>query len=218
MHAVAEVTARRMREVARVDAVPSVGLAYLRALVRRARGRRWVPAGGSVPLGALGQVSAALELAEQMRRGGVDPRVTLVAPLGSGGTVAGLLVGLAIAGLPTPIVGVQVVPRLVANGARVRRLALRTRALLERLTGERLPPVDVGRLLVDRSAYGGAYGRETGAGREAADVMRSIGGPRLEPTYSAKAFAVALRQARASPDERVLFWLTFDGSWLDDAV
>ena len=36
----------------------------------------------------------------------------------------------------------------------------------------------------------------------------------LDPTYSAKSFAVALERARRAPDERVLFWLTFDGRWL----
>ena len=40
------------------------------------------------------------------------------------------------------------------------------------------------------------------------------GGPSLESTYSAKALAAALTHARTSPDERVLFWLTFDGRWL----
>ena len=40
-------------------------------------------------------------------------------------------------------------------------------------------------------------------------------GPALEGTYSAKALAAALAHARAAPAERVLFWLTFDGRWLD---
>jgi hypothetical protein len=48
----------------------------------------------------------------------------------------------------------------------------------------------------------------------AAEELRMAGGPMLEATYSAKAFSVALARARHSPDERVLFWLTFDGRWL----
>jgi hypothetical protein len=36
----------------------------------------------------------------------------------------------------------------------------------------------------------------------------------LEPTYSAKAFAVAVHRAQRLPRERVIFWLTFDGRWL----
>jgi 1-aminocyclopropane-1-carboxylate deaminase/D-cysteine desulfhydrase-like pyridoxal-dependent ACC family enzyme len=217
-HAVAVATARRLAATARVTPARSVAEAYLRAFVRRVRGAgrvHWIPAGGSVPLGALGQVSAALELAAQLERDGLVAPDTLVVPLGSGGTAAGLLVGLALAGLPTRVLGVQVVPRLVANHARVAGLARRTHALLSRLLGRSLPALDVTRLSIERSAYGGAYGRETTAATAAAEQLRLAGGPRLDATYSAKAFAVALARARSS-DERVLFWLTFDGRWLAD--
>jgi hypothetical protein len=80
--------------------------------------------------------------------------------------------------------------------------------------------VEPSRLEVDGAAYGGAYGRETGEAREAAALLRAAGGPALEGTYSAKAFGVALARTRRAPDERVLFWLTFDGRWMaggDDA-
>jgi 1-aminocyclopropane-1-carboxylate deaminase/D-cysteine desulfhydrase-like pyridoxal-dependent ACC family enzyme len=218
-HAVAGATARRLEETARVTPARSVADAYLRAFARRLRGAgriQWIPAGGSVPQGALGQASAGLELAAQLERDGSAPPDTLVVPLGSGGTAAGLLVGLALAGLPTRVVGVQVVPRIVANHRRVAGLAQRTHALLSRLLGAPLPPLDVTRLSIERGAYGGAYGRETRHATEAAELLRLAGGPRLDGTYSAKAFFVALARARRSPDERVLFWLTFDGRWLTE--
>jgi D-cysteine desulfhydrase len=153
-------------------------------------------------------------MADQLQREKRRAPDTLVVPLGSGGTAAGLLVGLAIAGLPTRLVGVRVVPRLVANRVRVLNLAGRTRALLARLSGVILPPLDASRFIVEGSAFGGAYGRETSEARAATEALRMAGGPVLEATYSAKAFAVALDRARRSPDERVLFWLTFDGRWL----
>jgi D-cysteine desulfhydrase len=214
-HSTAEATARRLSAVARVTPARSVADAYLRAAARRVRGGvHWIPAGGSVPLGAIGHVGAALELSDQLKAARLPRPDVIVAPLGSGGTVAGLLVGLALAGLDVPLVGVRVVPRLVANRARVLRLARRTRALLARLAGTSLPPIDARALMIDEQAYGGAYGRETVKARRAADALRDAGGPRLDPTYSAKTFAVALDLARQSPDERVLFWLTFDGRWL----
>jgi D-cysteine desulfhydrase len=138
----------------------------------------------------------------------------IVAPLGSGGTVAGLLVGLELAGLPTRVVGVRVVPRVVANRARVLRLAERTRALLATRAGTVVPAVDGARLIIEECAYAGAYGRESVESRRADGALRDAGGPRLDATYSAKAFSVALALARRAPDERVLFWLTFDGRWL----
>ena len=215
LHAVARETGTAMRRTAQVTAAGSVAGAYLRALWRRRRAEvRWVPAGGSVPLGSLGHVAAALELARQLARDALPPPALLVVPLGSGGTAAGLLAGLAIAGLPTRVVGVQVVPRLVATRRGVLGLARATLALVAHHSGERLPPLVDARLEIDRGAYGGAYGRETAAARDAAALLRAAGGPPLEPTYSAKAFAVALARARAAADGAVLFWLTFDGRWL----
>ena len=215
-HDVSRATARRMTAVARVTPTGSVAEAYARAFVRRIGGGvRWIPAGGSVALGALGQVGAGIELAEQVAQGLLPTPHTLVVPLGSGGTAAGLLLGLAIAGLPTRVVGVQVVPRLVASRRRVLALAGRTRALLSRHAGGELPALDASRLEVDRGAYGGAYGRTTDAGSAAAAALVRAGGPGLDPTYSAKAFVVALERARRAPAEPVLFWLTFDGRWLD---
>ncbi|HEX5972999.1 MAG TPA: pyridoxal-phosphate dependent enzyme [Gemmatimonadaceae bacterium] len=214
-HAVADATAARMRELSHLTAARSVVGALLRAAWRRAVHRaHWIPAGGSTPLGALGHVDAGLELAQQLAREGRAMPDRIVLPLGSGGTTAGLLLGLAIAGARTQVVGVRVVPRLVANRGHVLRLARRTRALLASLSGESLPPLDTTRLVIEHRAYGGAYGRETADARHAAALLRAAGGPPLDGTYSAKAFGVALARAQHAPDERVLFWLTFDGRWL----
>ncbi len=214
-HMIADATARRLGAIAQVTATGSVTEAYLRAAARRLRGGfHWVPAGGSVPLGALGHVDAALEVAGQLARARLHPPEVVVVPLGSGGTAAGLLVGLAIAGLSTRVVGVRVVPRIVGNRTRVLGLARRTRALLAQLSGAKVPPFDAARLEIDEEAFGGAYGRETPAGRAAVEALLDAGGPRLDATYSGKAFGVALARARTAPDGRVLFWLTFDGRWL----
>lgn len=214
-HAVADATAARMRELADVTSTRSVIHAFARATWRRAVHRvRWVPAGGSTPLGALGHVNAALELADQLVRDGAAMPDSIVLPLGSGGTTAGLLVGLSLVGARARLVGVRVVPRLVANRQHVLRLARRTRALLASLAGERVPPLDGSLLEIEHRAFGGAYGRVTPDATRASALLREAGGPVLEGTYSAKAFAVALARAQRSPDERVLFWLTFDGRWL----
>jgi D-cysteine desulfhydrase len=137
----------------------------------------------------------------------------VVVPLGSGGTAAGLALGLEIAGLPTRVLGVRVVPRIVANRSRVLRLAERAARLIERLaTGSRVPRVTPARFEVIEGHFGGAYGRETPEGRAAADRFRGGHAPAsLEPTYTAKAFAAALARCDGEP---TLFWLTFDSRWL----
>jgi 1-aminocyclopropane-1-carboxylate deaminase/D-cysteine desulfhydrase-like pyridoxal-dependent ACC family enzyme len=182
----------------------------LRALrVRVAGGVHWVPAGGTSPLGILGHVNAALELARQMSAGELPLVDRIVAPLGSGGTVAGLALGLAIAGVDAIVVGARVAPRVIANRARVLSLARGTSRLIERLTGERLPrPV---RVEVDHAVYGGAYGKPTREGDAAEAAMRGAAGLRLDATYSAKALAAVLAAPAGAP---VLFWLTFDARWL----
>ena len=218
---IAKATARAIAGLASVTHARSVLDAYLRATLRRlARRYRWIPAGGSVPLGALGHVNAALELADQVRAGELPEPAVVVVPLGTGGTAAGLLVGFAIAGLRSRVVGVRVVPRVVANRQRVLGLARRTRRLVGRLADEVAAPLDVSRFVIDDDAYGGAYARETAAARDAAAALLASGGPALEGTYSAKAFGAALALARRVPEDPVLFWLTFDARWLttDDAA
>jgi 1-aminocyclopropane-1-carboxylate deaminase/D-cysteine desulfhydrase-like pyridoxal-dependent ACC family enzyme len=112
------------------------------------------------------------------------------------------------------VLGVRVVPRVVANRRRVMRLARATAARFAELAGVAAPRIDEDRLVVEQAQYGGAYARETDASRAALALVRAAGGPSLEGTYSAKALAAALAHARTMPDERMLFWLTFDGRWL----
>jgi len=217
-HDVSHATSTRLRMAAQVTASRTPATAMLRASVLRLTGGRrvrWIPAGGSSALGALGHANAAVELADQLARTSARAPDTLVVPLGSGGTAAGLMLGLALAGLPTRVVGVRVVPRVVANRRRVMRLARAAAARFGELAGVAAPEIDDERLVVEQAQYGGAYARETDASRAALALVRAAGGPSLEGTYSAKALAAALARARTTPDERILFWLTFDGRWLD---
>ena len=190
--------------------------ALLRARWLRWRHPRWcwVPIGGSTPVGALGHVDAALELAAQVAAGELPAPRRIVGAFGSGGTSAGLLVGLALAGLDAELVAVRVAPRIGSNRRGVLRLARRTHRLLERLTGERLPAPRTVALRVVHERYGGAYGRPLAAGTVAARFFARAPGLALEATYTAKAAAEALALARTM-DGPTLFWNTFDGRLLD---
>jgi D-cysteine desulfhydrase len=210
MHPASERVARRAAELATIHRAPNaaIGLAWV-ALLRLTSGARWIPIGGSSPLGALGHVNAALELSEQIARGELPMPARVVVPLGSAGTAAGLALGFAIAGLETTVLGARVGPRLAATRGRVLRLARGARSLIRRLSGADCPAVDPRRVAVVHDVYGGAYGRPLAAGERAAAELRTIGGPLLDATYSAKAFAAALGVARRQADP-TLFWLTFD--------
>jgi D-cysteine desulfhydrase len=187
--------------------------AYLWAAAKRMRGSRWIAAGGSTPLGILGHVNAGLELIDQIDAGAMPMPAYLVAPLGTGGTIAGLALAFSIARRPITLVGARVVPRLVARASRVRRLAGATARFIERLTGTRVARIDPSHVVIAHETYGGAYGRETDAGRAAAERMRLVSGVVLDATYSAKALGKAIVLATDSP---TLFWLTFDQRFVAD--
>jgi D-cysteine desulfhydrase len=192
------------------DAAPlfrNPAFAYAWAWRERLLGARWIPAGGSTPLGVLGHVNAGLELVAQIDAGVMPEPKRVVVPLGTGGTAAGLAVAFAIAQRNIIVVGARVVPRIVARRGHVMRLARRTISLIERVTETTLPHPPAAGLEVADQAFGGAYGRETDEARAAAARLATVSSIRLDGTYSAKAFAVALEMAERDP---TLFWLTFD--------
>jgi D-cysteine desulfhydrase len=212
MNPVAERVSEELARVAtsrRVFPTAAVALPWL--WWRARRGDRAVPAGGTSPLGILGHVNAALELANQVRQGLAPEPKRIVVPLGSGGTAAGLMVGFAIAGIRPTIVGARVVPKIVGRKGRVRRLARATLSLIERWSGERLSLTFAPDVVVADGVYGGGYGRPLGRAEEAARELRGATGLQLDGTYAAKAFVAALDSARTA---ETLFWLTFDARWM----
>jgi D-cysteine desulfhydrase len=88
-------------------------------LARNARGGHppyLLPAGGSSPVGALGYVEAAMEIAAQVEDGSLPEPAHAVVPVGTGGTAAGLALGFQLAGLRTRVVGVVVNDQLRLEG------------------------------------------------------------------------------------------------------
>ena len=187
---------------------PMIGLA--RAHAARGGHVRWIPPGGTSPLGMLGHVNAALELAEQVVRGEMPEPARVVLPVGSGGTAAGLALGLEIAGMRTVVVGARVAPRIAAGRMRVHSLARRARHYLARLSGERIPRIDPARIEIIHHVYAGAYGRALPGAEGPAALLHRATGLELDGTYSAKAFSAAMALV-AREKHPALFWLTFDG-------
>jgi D-cysteine desulfhydrase len=216
MNPVADKVAARIRLAipgSRVTWNPVVALAGARLHSSR-RKVRYIPVGGTSPLGVLGHVNAALELADQISRGEMPRPASIVLPVGSGGTAAGILLGLTISGLDSiEVVGARVGPRIFSNRARVFAIARATRRLIARLTGEKLPLPDSSRLRVVHNVYGGAYGRALAAATAPAKLLHDAMGLTLDDTYSAKAWTAVLNEQKSSKGP-VLFWLTFDAKCL----
>ncbi len=165
----------------------------------------WVPAGGASALGILGSIDAALEFAEQARDHAPSLPDVVVVPLGSGGTAAGLLIGLALARWTIPVCAVAVADRFIANSLVVRWRADRAVSLLGRL-GVRVPTRRP-QLIVLSNHLGPGYGHPTRRAIEAQAFARRAG-VLLDLTYTAKAFG-ALHSLPVS-FRRPCFWHTFD--------
>jgi 1-aminocyclopropane-1-carboxylate deaminase/D-cysteine desulfhydrase-like pyridoxal-dependent ACC family enzyme len=166
--------------------------------------------GASSPLGTVGYVAAALELEEQVARGECAEPAAIFVPLGSSGTAAGLLLGLAQTRLRTRVVAVRVVSPVLAGTASTLLLAWRAARLLASC-GAELRPFDARRLEVVGDFLGPGYGAATPASTAAVARAADREGLRLETTYTGKTLAalVARPPTRTAP---VLLWDTFSSA------
>jgi D-cysteine desulfhydrase len=189
----------------------------VRATLRGERPYR-VATGGSSALGNVGFVSAGFELAAQVKAGLLPEPTRIFIAVGTGGTLAGLLVGLRLSGLRTRVVGVLVTDILPPSPARLAHAARATLRLLRRadpgVPGLR---IDASDLELDRSQLGPGYGAATPAGREAVRTAAAAG-LELDTTYTGKCLAAILARARAGSlgAGPVLFWNTYNA--VDAAV
>jgi 1-aminocyclopropane-1-carboxylate deaminase/D-cysteine desulfhydrase-like pyridoxal-dependent ACC family enzyme len=169
----------------------------------RAAGRRPYPidVGGSGMPGVLGQVLAAFELLDDAAEARFVPDVVVV-PSATGGTQAGLLVGLATAGVATTVRGFATARGSTDLGSKVR-------ALLTDLAGlPGIAAVPDDRILIDDSQLGREYGVPTRAAGAATRMLATTEGILVDPIYTAKALAgmIALVEAGQLDGRTVVFW------------
>ncbi len=176
--------------------------AAARTLAARGRTPYVIPLGGSTPLGCLGYVQAGLEWAAQMASEAVAIEHVVVAT-GSGGTAAGLAVGLALSDVPTPRV----------HQISVSRKAEELEANFQKLVGG---IVDLLRLPVDLEIdccfydqyVGGGYTCPTADGLEAIRLLAQTEGIIADTTYTGKSLAGMIdfvRQGKMGRDAPVAF-------------
>ncbi len=201
-----------------VTATQSTGLSYHRSRlslaltaphVLWANGARGViPAGGTTVAGTLGMVRGGLELAAQVRAGAVaEPDVLFVAH-GTGGSAAGLSLGVQLGGLATQVVAVGTVERMLAPDWALRRLIRRVAAQI-RLADL---PVDVATATpqILRAWVGRGYGDASPESVAACGRLLTHDAY-LEPVYTGKAMAALLALAPQLRGKNVLFWGTAHG-------
>lgn len=158
-----------------------------------------IPVGGSSARGVLGAVEAGLEMADGLAGREVS---RVVVAYGSGGSAAGVALGLRLAGVAVPVTAVLVNDQTRTGIDRLEALARKALALL-RAHGAEVPALSPSADWWElRTEWLGAgYGHRTADGDAAMTVL-----PGLEPVYTAKAAAAAL-----SLPGPVLFWHTQSG-------
>jgi D-cysteine desulfhydrase len=210
-------SAARLYALPHWSALP-FGMAWL---ARGARAPYVMPPGGATPLGALGYVSAGLELGKQVAAGELPAPRRVIVGVGSTCSSAGLLVGLALAAhwgrgfaanQPPLLTSVRVSPWPITSRFRVLRLAVRTANRLHALSNGRVPSFTRAQLgahfEVDGRYLGPGYGEPSAAGDEAEALWGRLKLPALDGTYSAKAAARVVAGVRAREPGPILFWST----------
>jgi D-cysteine desulfhydrase len=193
----------------------SLGVLYIQTRQRLTTGHKpyIIPAGGSSPLGVVGYVNAAFELREQIEKGFAPEPTRIYVAAGTTGTAAGLLLGFRAAGLKTKVIPVRVTGESFVNEPRIISLIEKTNALL-RDADPSFPLCEFkpGDIQIRHDCYGEQYALYTEQSVEAANLMKETQGIPLEGTYTGKALAALIADARsgALEGETAMFWNTYN--------
>ncbi len=171
----------------------------------RARGRRpyVIPEGGSNALGSLGYVLAVAELREQLPEAWRSGPLTIAYAAGSGGTGAGIELGLRLlAWRDAKAIGFA-----VCNDARYFRDTIAGICAEARRRWPQLPEVPAAEISVDDRFVGPGYAEATEEGLEIIRRAAREDGILLDPVYTGKAMLGLSRCARergALPSARAI--------------
>ena len=167
-------------------------------------GRFFIDAGDSSPVGVLGYVAASVELAAQLDDLGVDAQ-PVGAASSTGGTAAGLAIGLHHASIEAVVSAVAV----YADADHTRRTIESLIAATSDLLGVDASPAK--RLRVDDTMFGPGYGIETAESHAAIGLLARTEGVLLDPVYTAKAFAGLLAATDGMDPDRDMVFLHTGG-------
>jgi D-cysteine desulfhydrase len=172
-------------------------------------------------VGAARYAAAVTELVHQFAEQGERFPERLVVAVGSGGTAGGILAGVCVHGLDCTVVGVAAAAGVISGP-----LVLAQAMLALRHTGQSVSRARLERSFeLDRTQVGAGYGHP-GPAYEAAERVAATHGLGLEPTYTGKAFSVALalagdgefqtgRNDKLVAGFRTLYWHTLSAVPLD---
>lgn len=162
-----------------------------------------IPLGGASALGAMGYVSAVEELAGQYAATDRPAPDLIVAPVGSGGTLAGLLIGCAMFWPETKVAGIAVSGSAVPFAERIAVMANAGAELIG--LDRRFAAAD---LRIETDYVGEAYAVPSPEGNAAIARVARAEGMFLDPVYTGKAMAGLIdcvRRGTIAAGSRVIF-------------
>jgi D-cysteine desulfhydrase len=170
-------------------------------------------AGCSNPVAIFSYVNAAFELKQQIQQGLCPEPASIHVPVGSCATVAGLTLGVKLAGLNTVVKGTRVAPSSVGpidscTPEVINKMIEQGCHVLKRQVPA-LHDFKAPKCTLLEDYYGDGYGEATSEAVSAINIMSDQEGITLEATYTGKAFAAFLDDLKTT-DKPVLFWHTFN--------
>ncbi len=196
-------------------------LVFLKCFLKTGRLPYVIPPGGSNTVGMMGMVGAVLELQAQVDRGLLPEPDLVYVPLGSCGTAAGIALGAKALGWKTKIRAVRVSERKEADLRTVRDLFDGAAGKLRRLLPS-FPAVELreGDFEVYEGYLGDGYAHFTRKGMDAVRRIAETDGIKLEGTYSGKAMAALIDDARAGKlaNKVTVFWNTHNSVDFGDKI
>ncbi|MFC7442102.1 1-aminocyclopropane-1-carboxylate deaminase/D-cysteine desulfhydrase [Laceyella putida] len=165
-----------------------------------------IPVGGSTGRGDYGYVVAWHELERQRQQLGLPPFDEIYVAVGTGGTLAGLVIGRGQTQTPTRLCGISVWQGKERAERDVNRFI---RHICEEINLTMDADIESSYVLFDQY-IGRKYGTPSPAGNEAIRRLARSEGILADPIYTGKAFAGMLDQLAkvGNKDKRVLFWHT----------
>ena len=176
----------RLTVVAHDDALLDDAVAEVRSrLTAEGRTAYWIPPGGSNAVGTLGYVAAGEELAAQLDAAGLAESEVIVA-VSTGGTIAGLWLGLRRAGRNDRVRGVDVYRTADRTGPVVEQLVDDVVAHIGDTAVRVAGPTDIE---LSDEFLGPGYGLPTAGMVDAVRLLGRTEGIAADPVYSGKALA-----------------------------
>lgn len=175
-------------------------------------------AGCSNAVSTFAYVNAAFELRQQIRTGLCPEPAEIIIPVSSASTLAGLTLGVALAGLSSRVIGVRVAaeklgPFAACTPAVVNKMAAQALATIrQQHRGRAFKKIPSA--IMNGDYFGPGYGEPTAAAQNAIAVFEKATGLQLESTYSGKAAAAFLDRLPLQ-EKPVLFWNTFNSRVLE---